>query len=298
VNILLAGGRGQLGTALRADIPAGVTLVAPNSTELDLTRAGDAERWLHLTHADVVINAAAYTMVDRAEDEPERAYAVNAGGAAAMAAAVAAAGARMIQISTDYVFDGRATKPYATGAAPAPLGVYGASKRAGELAVLSALRNRATVLRTAWLYDAGGQNFFTKMLRLMRERTAIQVVGDQTGAPTAAASVASAIWRIVTDEAVHGIHHWTDRGEVTRYDFATAIERLGRAAGLLRRQVEIRAIRTGEYPASGRRPPYSVLDLTLTSQALGLAPRDWLVALECTVTERLHLETHLSSPAS
>jgi dTDP-4-dehydrorhamnose reductase len=289
VKVLLTGGTGQLGRALRSAVPTGIDLVAPRSSELDVTRPGDCELWLRLTGADVVVNAAAYTMVDRAEELADLAYAVNSGGAAALAAAAAGTSARMIQISTDFVFDGRATAPYGTDAPTSPLGVYGASKRDGELAVLAALGARATVVRTAWIYDAVSRNFFTTMLRLLQERGSVNVVNDQMGSPTRSASLARAVWRMVGDASISGVHHWTDAGEITWFEFAVAIERLARDAGLLQRPAAVHAIRSDEYPAKARRPRYSVLDTTATSLALGFPRRDWLPALEETVRECAHL---------
>lgn len=290
MRVLLTGGSGQLGRALRASLPAGNELVAPGSAGFDLTRDGDAERWVGQTRPTLVINAAAYTQVDRAEDEPAAAFAVNQSGAAAIAQAAASAGARIIHVSTDFVFDGRATVPYAPDSPAAPLGVYGASKRAGELAVLEATGGRAVVLRTAWLYDAAGRNFFTTMLRLFRERGTVGVVSDQTGSPTAASSLAAAVWRIAMLDGVAGVHHWTDDGETTWYGFAVAIESLAREAGLLPNPVTIRAITTAEYPTRARRPAYSVLEKGATSRALGISPRDWRAALHSVVAERAALE--------
>lgn len=290
MKALLTGGSGQLGRALLASVPAGVEVVAPPSSELDLTRSADAERWLRQTGAALVINAAAYTLVDRAEDEPEAAFAVNERGAATIALAAMSLGARLIHLSTDFVFDGRGSMPYGTDAPADPLGVYGASKRAGELAVLAATRGRAVVVRTAWLYDAVGRNFFTTMLRLLRERGSVAVVNDQTGSPTSASSLAAVIWRIAARDGMAGVHHWTDRGETTWAGFAGAIERLARERGLLQSAGSVRAISTADYPTRARRPAYSVLDCTATSQALGIQPRDWLVALDDVVTQRVALE--------
>jgi dTDP-4-dehydrorhamnose reductase len=298
VKVLLTGGSGQLGRALRASTPAGIDLVAPPSAELDLTRAADGERWIDATRPALVINAAAYTLVDRAEDEPELAFAINETGAGAIARAAAAAGARVIHVSTDFVFDGQSTAPYGVDDATAPLGVYGASKRAGELAVLAATGGRAAVVRTAWLYDAAGRNFFTTMLRLFRERGAAGVVSDQTGSPTAASSLAAAIWRLAERSHLAGLHHWTDGGQTTWHGFAVAIERLARAAGLLQRPVTLRAITTPDYPTRARRPAFSVLDTSTTSRALGLAPRHWAGTLEDVVAERAVLEADPTWPRS
>lgn len=290
MKVLLTGGTGQLGRALLASVPAGVEVIAPGAAALDLTRAGDADAWIAREQPDLVLNAAAYTLVDRAEAEPEAAFAINDAGAESLARAAAAAGARLIHISTDFVFDGTAAGPYGVEAPAAPLGVYGASKRAGEMAVLAATAGRAAVLRTAWLYDAVSRNFFTTMLRLFHERDVVGVVNDQTGTPTSAASLAAAVWILAARPAIAGIHHWTDGGETTWYGFAVEIERLARRAGLLQRPVVVSPIATAEYPTPARRPAYAVLDKGVTSAALGLAPRHWMLALDDVVRERARLD--------
>jgi dTDP-4-dehydrorhamnose reductase len=154
------------------------------------------------------------------------------------------------------------------------------------------------VVRTAWLYDAAGRNFFTTMLRLFRERGAAGVVSDQTGSPTAASSLAAAIWRLAERPNVAGLHHWTDSGQTTWHGFAVAIERLARAAGLLQHPVTIRAITTPDYPTRARRPAFSVLETGGTARALGLTPRDWAGALEEVVADRAVLEADPTWPRS
>ena len=295
MKALLTGGTGQLGRALLASAPAGVEIIAPGAAALDLTRADDAASWIARERPDLVINAAAYTLVDRAESEPDAAFAINAKGAERLARAAAGAGARLIHISTDFVFDGTARQPYGLDAPTAPLGVYGASKRAGELAVLEATAGRAAVLRTAWLYDATSRNFFTTMLRLFQEREVVGVVHDQTGTPTAAASLAEAVWALAARPPVAGIHHWTDAGETTWHGFAVEIERLARLAGLLPRPVVVSPIGTADYPTPARRPAYSVLDKRVTSAALERAPRHWTLALADVVRERAQLDAATSS---
>jgi dTDP-4-dehydrorhamnose reductase len=298
VKVLLTGGSGQLGRAIVAATPPGATVLAPRSTELDLRRPGDAERLVRIARPDLVINAAAYTLVDRAEDEPDEAFAINDRGAAAVAKGATAAGARLIHVSTDFVFGGGAAAPYAPDAPTGPLGVYGRSKRAGELEVLQATAGRAAVVRTAWLYDAVGRNFFTTMLRLFRERGGASVVADQTGTPTAAASLAAALWRLAERPTVAGVHHWTDGGRATWHEFAVAIERMAREVGLLQAPVSVRPIATAEYPTRARRPAYSVLDLAATSRALDLRPRPWTDALGEVVAERAAFEAAATSTRS
>ncbi len=254
-------------------------MIAPGRGELDLGRVGSLDQQLGMIRPDVVVNAAAYTQVDRAEQERDAAFAVNAAGAGRLAHAAAAVSARFIQLSTDFVFDGSQATPYSPDAPTNPLGVYGLSKRDGEAAVLDATHGAAVVLRTAWVYDAVSRNFVTTMLRLMEERSAVRVVADQVGTPTASTSLAATVWAIIGRPELRGVHHWTDGGVASWYDFAVAIERLGRSMGYLSRPASVTPIRAVDFPALARRPAYSVLDKTATSGALGLEPRHWEACL-------------------
>jgi dTDP-4-dehydrorhamnose reductase len=225
------------------------------------------------------VNAAGYTAVDRAEAEPDAAHAVNEEGARHLAEAAAEVGARMLHFSTDYVFDGRQGQPYAPGDRPNPLNVYGASKLAGERAVLGTLGERAVVLRTAWVYAATGRNFVRTMLRLLNEPEQVTVVSDQIGTPTSATSVALATWAIAVRPGVHGIAHWTDGGVASWYDFAVAIQGEALQVGLLQRATRILPIPSDAYPTPACRPRYSVLDCSATRLALQQAPEHWRVVL-------------------
>jgi dTDP-4-dehydrorhamnose reductase len=258
MKVLIAGSAGQLGRALQATAPAGVTILAPAEADFDILDAGKVRATVAETRPDLVINAAAYTAVDKAESDSEMAEAVNGIAAGTLAAAAAAVGARVAHVSTDFVFDGRSPDPILPDAEPAPLGVYGATKLSGERQVLAA-HPAPLILRTAWVYAAQGNNFVHTMLRLMRERPEIRVVSDQVGTPTHADSLARAIWAL--DAArLAGIHHWTDAGVASWYDFAVAIHDEALALGLLERPVAVVPIRTSDYPTPARRPAMSVLD--------------------------------------
>jgi dTDP-4-dehydrorhamnose reductase len=283
VKVLLTGAGGQLGRALAALAPAAVRLEALAHTQLDVTREEDVARAVGALEPDAIINAAAYTAVERAEDEPERAQAVNGAGPAYLARAARAAGARLVHISTDYVFDGAASVPYPPQAPTGPLNVYGRSKRAGEEQVLALWPERSLVLRTSWLYAARGANFLNTMLRLMRAGQAVRVVADQLGTPTSARSLAAAIWQILARPGLAGIHHWSDAGVASWYEFAVAIAADARRAGLLAAEVSVTPISTAEYPSRARRPPYSVLD-THSLASLG-APRHWRAELSDVLSE-------------
>jgi dTDP-4-dehydrorhamnose reductase len=276
---LITGGAGQLGRELCATVPAGWAAVGYSSDELDITRLESVADIFARERPAVVINAAAYTAVDAAERDAKRAEAVNALGAANVAEGAGRIGARLIQISTDFVFDGSQGRPYQAEDLQRPLNVYGRTKLAGEREVISRLGNEALIMRTAWLYSGQGRNFVLTMLRDMQERDEVGVVNDQIGTPTWARSLAEALWIAARQPGVHGIHHWTDAGVASWFDFAVAIQEEALGLGLLTRTVPIRPLRTEEYPTLARRPYYSVLDKTATWAALELRPPHWRVNL-------------------
>lgn len=275
-RVLITGAGGQVGKALLADVPAGVSVEALGHGELDIGVDSAVTSFVDRVKPAVVINAAAYTAVDRAETEVAAATRANDVGVRHLARALRSVpGARLLQVSTDFVFDGTSSSPYRPESATAPLGVYGATKLAGEKAALEELGERAAVVRTAWVYSAGGRNFMLTMLRLFRERGEARVVADQVGTPTSARSVAAALWRCARLPAVHGILHWTDAGVASWYDFAVAIAEEARAAGILERDATVRPIATADHPTPARRPAYSVLDKRSTVAALGMEPAHW-----------------------
>ena len=288
MKVLVTGAGGQVATALEKLKPAGVELISLGHAELDITNRDTVRRRVAILDPDVIINAAAYTAVDKAESEKDLAVRVNGAAPGYLAEAAYANGARLLHISTDFVFDGRATSPYKPDAATAPLGAYGASKLEGEQRALEASRGQALVLRTAWVYAAKGHNFVLTMLRLMGERGSVKVVQDQRGSPTWADSIARALWAAVDRPQFRGIHHWTDAGVASWYDFAGAIAEEGLAAGLLQHEVEVLPITTAEYPTPARRPGYSVLDLTSTEAGLGLTAVSWRENLKKMLTELKH----------
>ena len=280
MKVLLTGAAGQLGQALIAAKPAGITLIACSRAELDLADALACQAVVQRHRPDWVFNAGAYTAVDRAEQEPELAQAVNAGAPAAFAEALAATGGRLLQVSTDFVFNGAQGTPYLPEQSVDPLGVYGASKAAGEAAALQL--PGALVLRTSWVYGPVGQNFCRTMLRLHRERPQIGVVADQVGCPTSTHTLAAACWRAIGLGATADqprILHWSDAGAASWYDFAVAIGELGVAAGLLERAASVRPLTSAEYPTPAQRPSYSLLDCSASRAALGLEPQHWRAAL-------------------
>ena len=276
---LITGARGQLGIELQSTVPPGWRVLPYGSEELDVTRPDALHALLERERPAVVFHAAAYTAVDAAEGEPGRAEAVNARGAEHVASAARQVAARLIHVSTDFVFDGAQGHPYAPGDRPNALGVYGRTKLGGEEAVARVSEGAALVMRTAWVYSSHGRNFVLTMLRLMREDDEVGVVSDQVGTPTWARPLAHALWAAAARPELRGVHHWTDAGVASWYDFAVAIQEEALALGLLDRAVPVRPLRTDEYPARARRPSYSVLDTTATRAALGLSAAHWRVNL-------------------
>jgi dTDP-4-dehydrorhamnose reductase len=286
VKVLITGATGQVGRALLRSAPPQVQLCALGRDQLDLCDPTAIRRAIAAVQPAVIINAAAYTAVDAAESEQALAYAVNAEGPRHLAEAVQAIPqCRLLHISTDYVFDGRADAPYAPGATAHPLNVYGHSKLLGEQAVLQVLGERALVLRTAWVYSTEGKNFLLTMLRLMREHGAVRVVSDQYGTPTTADSIARALWRLAELPQIGGILHWTDDGAVSWCQFARAIAEDARGAGVLTREVQVTPIATADYPTAARRPARSVLDTREAAAQMGLQPIHWRESLRATLAK-------------
>ena len=258
MNILVTGANGQLGREMQH-----LGAVSPNNyiftdvAELDVTDAGAVLRAAEQTRAEAIVNCAAYTNVERAEEDEATADLLNRLAPANLAAAAAATGATLIHISTDYVFDGTAHLPYAEQAPTAPLGVYGRTKLAGEQAV-EASGCSHLILRTAWLYSAFGNNFLKTMLRLTAERESLSVVFDQIGTPTYAGDLALAIFSVIEGGRLRGnegIYHFSDEGACSWYDFAVEI-----AAAAGHDKCRIEPCHTAEYPSKAPRPAYSVLD--------------------------------------
>jgi dTDP-4-dehydrorhamnose reductase len=288
-KVVVTGAGGQLGRELVACAPP-VEVVALGRDALDIADAGAVLERLAALAPALVINAAAYTAVDRAESEPELARQVNALGPANLARACHTLGARLIHVSTDFVFDGRASRPYRPDDTTGPLGVYGQSKLEGEQALMEALPG-ALIVRTGWVYSRHGANFVKTMLRLMAERDALAVVCDQVGTPTWAAGLAAALWRFAAQPELAGIYHWSDAGVCSWYDFAQAIAEEALALGLLPRAIPLRPIPASDYPTPAQRPAYSVLDKGATWQALGVAGEHWRVQLRRMLNE---LKEHAS----
>jgi dTDP-4-dehydrorhamnose reductase len=286
-KVLLTGRDGQLGQELLATVPEGIALITTGRSDLDLADPDACRAAVQRHRPDWVLNAGAYTAVDRAEAEPDLAQAVNAGAPGAFAQALAAGGGRLLQVSTDFVFHGDQGHPYAPEQPMRPLGVYGASKAAGEEAVRAALpADRFCILRTSWVYGPVGRNFCLTMLRLHAARAEagepLSVVADQVGCPTATPGLAAACWAAIGRDAT-GLYHWSDAGAASWYDFAVAIGELGLERGLLRATAQVEPIATSDYPTPAQRPSYSLLDCRSSRDALGLRALHWRSALAAVI---------------
>jgi dTDP-4-dehydrorhamnose reductase len=274
VRVLVLGGGGQVARAVAAAAPAHHQATVRTRSELDIGDRRAVELALAETRAQWLVNAAAYTAVDLAEDEPAQAVAVNDAAVGVLAAAAAGAGCRLVHLSTDFVFDGKSNRAYQPLDHTNPLSVYGMSKLGGERRVLGA-EGGGIVLRTAWVYAASGRNFVLTMLRLMREKPQLSVVCDQIGTPTSAASAAAAIWGLIDAQAPGGVYHWTDLGVASWYDFAVAIQDEALARGLLNRAVPVMPIPSSAYPTRAQRPAFSVLETAATRALIAVPARHW-----------------------
>ncbi|WJW76724.1 dTDP-4-dehydrorhamnose reductase [Thiohalobacter sp. IOR34] len=258
MKILVTGAAGQLGRELLLMLQAaGEEAVGIDRAELDLSRPERVAEGIAAQGADWVIHCAAYTQVDKAEEERELAFRINRDAARAVAQGVRASGGRLLHVSTDFIFDGAQSRPYREDDAANPLGVYGQSKWEGEQAVREVLPE-AVILRTAWVYGAHGHNFVKTMLRLAAEREELRVVDDQVGTPAWTADIATAI-RALIGAGASGTWHFTNEGVASWYDFAESILGLGRELGFPVKARGVRPIPTSDFPTPAKRPPWSVL---------------------------------------
>jgi dTDP-4-dehydrorhamnose reductase len=284
MRVLITGANGQLGGALQRLAPVWAEINAIDVDDCDLTDVPMLRARLTVESPDLILNAAAYTAVDKAEGDEELARAINADAVAAMVAAMAETGGKVVHVSTDYVFDGTASSPYAPDAPRNPQSAYGRTKAEGE----DQLRPEDLLVRTAWVYEAGGANFVRTMIRLRKERDELRVVADQVGAPTWATGLARTIWALV-EEGARGTFHHCDDGVASWHEFAVAIAEESHALGLIPRIPVIHPITTAEYPTPARRPAYSLLDCSKTRALLGDAPMAWRDNLRLMLKEEAKL---------
>ncbi len=279
-RILLIGKNGQLGQELMAKLTGEV--IGLGREELDLTNSQDIHQILSENQPQIIINSAAYTAVDKAESEKDLAYQINAIAPQIIAQEARKLGADLIHISTDYVFDGSQSTPYQEGEITNPLGVYGASKLAGENAIIQSCE-KYLILRTAWVYGIYGKtNFVKTMLRLGHERETVRIVYDQIGSPTWAADIAQTICQLIHmgEDVPTGIYHFTNSGVASWYDFAKAIFEEVQNLGVVLKVQEVVPITTLEYPTPAKRPAYSVLSTQKLRSILGSCPPYWRDSLK------------------
>jgi dTDP-4-dehydrorhamnose reductase len=269
MKVLVTGTGGQLGQALIKTKPGDVDLVSSNRSQLDIADGSAVESMLARERPQIIINAAAYTAVDRAEAEPALAFAMNRDAVGQLAQAAGETGAKFVHVSTDFVFDGAASQPYPPRHPTAPIGIYGHSKAAGEDLVRAASPDNL-IVRTSWVYGATGRNFMRTMLELMRSQKSPRVVADQIGTPTHALSLARAIWSLTVQRA-SGVYHWSDAGVASWYDFAVAIREEAIARDLVSSNVKVTPVTTADYTTAAVRPQFSVLDKSETWALIGQA---------------------------
>lgn len=289
MRVIITGARGQVGHELLRCAPDGFELFGLGSSELDIADAAQVVEVVTRLQPQLIINAAAYTAVDKAESDSERAYAVNRDGVANLARVAERLAIPVLHISTDYVFSGDATEAYCESDVTAPMGIYGQSKLDGERA-LASLCSRYLILRTSWVFGVHGNNFVKTMLRLGRERDALSVVADQRGGPTSAASIASALWTVASSfrqsgTLLGGVYHFSGKPACSWFDFALAIFQQAEHLGLLPRAPEVKAIASEDYPTPAKRPGWSVLDCARLQAAYAIAQPDWRVELDKVLRE-------------
>ncbi len=273
MKVLLTGAHGQLGRCFQDRLPTGWHILATDNDSLDITDAGQVDRTVEEFQPDLIVNAAAYTAVDKAESDTEVAARINVAGPKNLARAANGANARFIHVSTDYVFDGASPLPYVETDRPHPLGVYGSTKLEGEIAVQQ-ICPQAIIIRTAWVFSEYGNNFVKTMLRLSRERDCLSIVDDQRGCPTYAGDIALAMIQLYQQKAAGGIYHFCGDREVSWKEFTDEIIATAVRLNLISRSPAVAGIGTDQYPTAAQRPRYSTLSCEKIA-CYGIHPSDW-----------------------
>ncbi|PWC13400.1 dTDP-4-dehydrorhamnose reductase [Brenneria corticis] len=281
MKILLTGAKGQLGRCFQDRLPRDWQIWATDADELDITDIEKVERAIKQFQPDAIVNAAAYTAVDKAESEPELAERINVTGPANLAIVAGKQQIRLVHVSTDYVFDGKATQPYSETSPTNPLSVYGKTKLAGEQAVTKVALD-AIIVRTAWVFSEYGNNFVKTMLRLAKERDTLSIVSDQRGCPTYAGDLALAIIGLLEKKAESGIYHYCGNKEVSWFEFAEEIFKVAEQKSIVAKIPTLKSITTEQYPTPAHRPAFSTLACEKI-KGLGINLSGWEESLETTI---------------
>ncbi|GAC13370.1 dTDP-4-dehydrorhamnose reductase [Aliiglaciecola lipolytica] len=282
MTIIVIGKSGQLAQELKL---LDNSVLCLGRRDIDITSAENVNSVLSKHNVTGIINASAYTAVDKAESEQEQAFSINATGVSNLAQYASLKNVPLMHVSTDYVFSGDKGSPYKTDDVKAPIGVYGASKLAGEQAIEQYAPKQGCIIRTSWVYSEFGHNFVKTMLRMMAEKPQLSIIDDQIGSPTSASALAKACMYAAINK-VTGPHHFTDAGVCSWYDFALEIQEYGIAFGLLDKSIEIKPIPTSAYATAAKRPSYSVLDkATLQTAFDGLQPKHWREELRTVIQQ-------------
>lgn len=259
MNVLIIGKSGQVAWELQQTRPEHISAKAFGRDDINITDPASVESIVSSLKPTVIINAAAYTAVDKAESDKESAYLINGTAVEYLAKAAKQHGIRLIHISTDFVFDGSKNTPYTVNDTPNPINVYGASKLAGEQAITKYCPDNSAIVRTSWVYSSHGNNFVKTMLRLMAEKDELNIVSDQIGCPTNAKGLAHFLWQLAEQENLEPIYHYSDLGVASWYDFAIAIQDIAFEKRKLHRKVRISPISSAQYPTPAKRPVFSLM---------------------------------------
>ena len=262
MNVLIVGKNGQVAWELMQTFPEHINAIALGRGDIDITSQESIESAIETYKPSVIINASAYTAVDKAESDQENAYLINATAVELLAKAACLHNIRLLHISTDFVFDGSKNTPYQVDDKTNPINVYGASKLAGEEAIKQNYPQNSSIVRTSWVYSSHGNNFVKTMLRLMLEKEALNVVSDQIGCPTNANGLARYLWQLAEQDSLEPVYHYSDLGVASWYDFAVAIQNLALEHGLLTKRIPIMPIPATAYPTPAKRPSFSLMNFT------------------------------------
>lgn len=266
MKVLIIGKSGQLASELIDTKPNRIEVLALGRENIEIESINSISEQIAKFNPSVVVNASAYTAVDKAETDSDAAYAINFSAVENIAKVCKSNNIRLIHVSTDFVFDGKKNSAYKTSDKTHPISVYGASKLAGEKAIFENHPEDSAIVRTSWLYSGYGNNFVKTMLRLMAAKDSLNVVADQVGCPTYAKELACFIWKLTSQEVIKPLYNWSDLGVASWYDFAVAIQDIAIECDILNKKIPIKAISSQEYPTPAKRPQFSLLDSTESYQ--------------------------------